>query len=219
MLRFAGREPVLVQGHAVLCPIPIPFTLKGGRRNRQGVGANGCSPYKVVSVFAVVSRYAPLLTSPVHGGGTTLPPRVRGGLGWGLCLNLTAKTLITFKGDANAGTAVRQRIYGMGVSFCPHPLCPPLPRGGRGGSAAPLSHPVGARLGARAKMRTRPERCEPKQCIRVSRGVAVREKQQQENPTPRRTKPVDAPFRTTSVARRDARLVGGAHFDGLAASD
>jgi hypothetical protein len=25
--------------------------------------------------------------------GEELPPRVRGGLGWGLCLNLTAKTL------------------------------------------------------------------------------------------------------------------------------
>jgi len=68
-------------------------------------------------------------------------------------------------------------------------------------------------------MRTRPERCEPKQCIRVSRGVAVREKQQQENPTPRRIASVDAHFRTASVARRGARHVGGAHFDGLTPSD
>jgi hypothetical protein len=45
-----------------------------------------------------------------------------------------------------------------GAPFCPHPLCPPLPRGGRGGTAGrtavrptPLSHAVGEGLGVRAK--------------------------------------------------------------------
>jgi hypothetical protein len=46
---------------------------------------------------------------PWTGEESRLPPRPRGGLGWGLCLNLTAKTLIIRAGGQQDGTKTLSR--------------------------------------------------------------------------------------------------------------
>jgi len=70
---------------------------------------------------------APLLTSPAGGGGTQAPsPRV-------------GRVGVLMRGHRFGTESLRQGRFSprgrerADAPFCPHPLCPPLPRGGRGG--------------------------------------------------------------------------------------
>ncbi len=49
------------------------------------------------------------------------------------------------------GTTVRYRISEADALFCPHPLCPPRPQGGRGGTRGSPLPPCGRGAGGEGK--------------------------------------------------------------------
>jgi hypothetical protein len=113
------RLPPLREGNRAR----VRFPLRAGGTLRRGsslslIFANyGCA-IGIVSVFALVFQMPPSQPPPWTGEEPRLPPRPRGGLGWGLCLNLTAKTLISrtlcVSIRNHAGTSLRDNAARVG---------------------------------------------------------------------------------------------------------
>jgi hypothetical protein len=116
-----------------LCP-PLPRGGRGGTRGsplpRSGRGAGGEGEKSASVPHAANPSAVPLSATP-----------------------------LSRPAGADKGTTVRCGILGAGAPFCPHPLCPPLPRGGRGGLWS-----AEARLQRRRKLRFRT----PKDCVRLT---------------------------------------------------
>ena len=94
---------------------------------RRAAQASVCPSARVISVFAVRFKHRPHPNPPRGRGGNRDSSPVHGG-GWELVRVHRFDTESLRQGRFSPRG--RERV---GAPCCPHPLCPPLPRGGRGG--------------------------------------------------------------------------------------